>query len=127
MRRAMLLLAGAGGVCVAVWKLETSGAMLPGLIAGLGLGTFMLLLSSAAGRSLGYMLQPTRLEDQVLSMGISETMHSSPSDWLGVMEQVGPWPGGRPVGDQQFSVEHPRQFIWEDDLPPIENLAEVER
>jgi hypothetical protein len=112
---------------IAAGRLERIGAMLPGLIAGLGLGGMILLILGTIGSRVEGWLQGTRLEDQILSVDEIEGMNPSSQAWLELADQAGDWLSQWPSNAPHKLVEESRQFVWEDDLPPIEILVEVER
>jgi hypothetical protein len=127
MRWAIVLLAGLGWVFAAAGPLEVGGAVLPGLIAGLGLGGLLLLGLSAAGGSLGRWLHQTRLEEQILSREVSFDPFISVTGWLEQAERDGDWINDWLDKDEHALPPDSRRFVWQEDFPSLEILAEVER
>lgn len=125
MHRSMVILAAAGGLLVMGWPLKADGVVLAGLAAGAVVGMVVLLLMSAAGAGLGRLLQQTRLEDQVLSLNAESEANLPAMDWFNPVEQAGLRLSERLSGGQPRREEESRRFVWEDELPPLEILAEV--
>ncbi|MGD8605028.1 MAG: hypothetical protein PVF49_10710 [Anaerolineales bacterium] len=109
------------------WLFEADGVMLPGLVMGAGAGLIVALIMSAAGAGFGQLLQQTRLEDQVLSAREPVGISSFAADWASSFESTGTRLDVWTAGEQRRWKAGPRQFIWEDELPSLEILAEVER
>lgn len=121
MRRLAVPFVIGGLVLIGGWYTGTEGAALPGLMAGLGLGIVIIALLGSAGVRLGHLLRHTRLEDRILAW------EQCPSDWPEQIEQTAAWLDELAAPELQNAGEPVRRFVWQDDLPQAEILAEVER
>jgi hypothetical protein len=118
MRWLVFPLIGAGFMLMGSWSAGIEGIAWPGLAAGVSFGLGLLLVLRLVGAGLDRLLQQTRLEDPIVSVKMQS------SDWSEQKDVV--WLGELAARSLHTESEPLRHFVWQDDLPPVECLAEVE-
>lgn len=128
MRRFLVLLAVGGWVLWLGWPhvAEAEGVMLPGLVAGVGLGVVVFLVLTAAAGGVGRLLNQTRLEDAVLSVDAPGDVAPSQLDWPEALSQAGMQINKWLAAEQQRVSGESRRFVWEERLRSTGIVAEAE-